>query len=410
MSISPRGGFAALLTADIVSSLGSRISLVAIPWLVLVTTGSPADMGLVSAAEMIPYMLSSMLLPPVADRIGLRTASVGCDALSALAVGCIAAFPMTGLGGLMVLVAIAGGLRGVGDRVKHALLRPAAQGAGYSMIRVTSSYEALSRLATLLGAPLGGLLIYWFGARGAVWVDAATFGFCALVLATLAPGRPAAVSEPGAPPAVREPYLVALRGGFQYLRGDHTLFAMLAVIFALNIFSNAGTVLFVPVWVAQVLHSPEALGTVLGVFAGGALLGSLIFTLAAERLPRYQVFLLGGVISGSPRLLVLAVSDSLPVVLAVTFVSGVGIASVNPILGAAIYERVPDALQTRVIGLSTTVTFAGIPLGSLLAGWSVSAFGLRQAVWGAAVLCLLTTLAPLLRRQRWMSPAPAVQS
>ena len=406
MSIGARGGFAALLTADIVSALGSRISLVAIPWLVLVTTGSPADMGLVSAAEMIPYMLSSMLLPPVADRIGLRTASVGCDALSALAVGCIAAFPTTGLGWLIVLVAVAGGLRGVGDRVKHALLRPAAQDAGYSMIRVTSSYEALTRLATLLGAPLGGLLIYWFGARGAVWVDAATFGFCALVLATLVPGRPA---EPGTPPPTREPYLVALRGGFEYLRGDHTLFAMLAVIFALNIFSNAGTVLFVPVWVSEVLHSPEALGTVLGVFAGGALLGSLVFTMAAERLPRYQVFLLGGLLSGAPRLLVLAVSDSLPVVLAVTFVSGVGIASVNPILGAAIYERVPDALQTRVIGLCSTITFAGIPLGSLLAGWSVSSFGLRQAVWGAAVLCLLATVAPLLGRQRWMSPEPAAR-
>jgi len=68
--VSPRGGFVALIVADIVSALGSRISLVAIPWLVLTTTGSPTDMGLVSAAEMIPYLLSSMLLTPLADRLG----------------------------------------------------------------------------------------------------------------------------------------------------------------------------------------------------------------------------------------------------------------------------------------------------------------------------------------------------
>lgn len=407
MTTSPRGGFAALLTADIVSALGSRISLVAIPWLVLVTTGSPTDMGLVSMAEMLPYLLSSSLLPPVADRIGLRTASVGCDAFSALAVACIAAFPLTGLGRLLVLVAVAGSLRGVGDRIKHALLRPAAQAAGYSLIRVTSSYEALTRLATLLGAPLGGLLIYWFGARGAVWVDAASFGFCALVVASLVPSRPAG-TEPVTTP-VREPYLVALRGGFRYLQSDHTLFAMLTVVAVLNIFANAGTVLFVPIWIAEVLHSPEALGTVLGVFAAGALLGSLLFSMLAERLPRTQVFLIGGLISGAPRLLVLALSDSLLLVLVVSFVSGVGIAALNPILGAALFERVPHALQTRVIGLSTAITYAGIPVGSLLGGWAVSAFGLHRAASAAAVLCLLMTVAPLLSRQRWMSPAPAVQ-
>ena len=405
--MSPRGRFLALIVADIVSALGSRISLVAIPWLVLVTTGSPAYMGLVSAAEMIPYLLSSTLLTPVADRIGLRATSIGCDALSALAVGCIAAFPMTNLGWLLLLVAVAGALRGVGDRVKHALLRPAAQAAGYSMIRVTSSYEGLSRLATLLGAPLGGLLIYWFGARGAVWVDAATFGFCALVLITLVGSPSATTTQPGA--ALRESYLVALRGGFSYLRGDHALFTMLIIVFALNIFASAGTVVFVPIWVSDVLHSPQALGSVLGVFAAGALLGTLIFTMVAERIPRFPAFLLGGLVSGAPRLLVLAVSDSLPLVLVVTFISGVGVASVNPILGAAIYERVPDALQTRVIGLCATVTFTGIPIGSLLAGWSTSAFGLRHAVLGASIACLALTIVPLLGQRR-VSPASALRS
>ena len=405
--MSPRGRFLALIVADIVSALGSRISLVAIPWLVLITTGSPAYMGLVSAAEMIPYLLSSTLLTPVADRIGLRATSIGCDALSALTVGCIAAFPMTDIGWLVLLVAVAGALRGVGDRVKHALLRPAAQAAGYSMIRVTSSYEGLSRLATLLGAPLGGLLIYWFGARGAVWVDAATFGFCALVLATLVGGRSATTAQPGAAP--RESYLVALRGGFSYLRGDQALFTMLIIVFALNIFASAGTVVFVPIWVSDVLRSPQALGTVLGVFAAGALLGTLVFTMVAERIPRFPAFLLGGMVSGAPRLLVLAVSDSLPLVLVVTFISGVGIASVNPILGAAIYERVPDALQTRVIGLCATVTFTGIPIGSLLAGWSTSLFGLRHAVLGASIACLALTIAPLLGRRR-VPPASVLRS
>ncbi|MGH3748642.1 MAG: MFS transporter, partial [Micromonosporaceae bacterium] len=55
--MSARAGLVALFVADVISSLGSKISLVAIPWLVLTSTGSPAKMGLVAAAEMLPYML-----------------------------------------------------------------------------------------------------------------------------------------------------------------------------------------------------------------------------------------------------------------------------------------------------------------------------------------------------------------
>lgn len=395
--MSPRRRFIALLGADIGSTLGSQISLVAIPWLVLTTTGSATDMGLVAAAEMIPYLVSGTLLTPMADRFGLRASSVFCDIASALAFGCIAAFQDSGLAWLLVLVAVAGALRGVGDRTKHVLLRPAAEAAGYSTIRLTSLYEGLSRLATLLGAPLGGLLIVWFGARGAVWLDAASFGCCALVVATMVAAKPAAA--PGARTAA-EPYLVALRGGFRYLREDRLLFGMLGVVFALNVFATASTVVFIPVWAREVLHSPQALGLALGAFAGGALLGTFAFTLLAERLPQYPAFVIGGLISCVPRLLVIGLSDSLLVVMAVSVLAGIGIASVNPILGAAMFQRVPDALQTRVLGLCTTVCFTGVPVGALAGGWAVSRFGLHSATLGAVVLCLAVLSGPLLSLRR----------
>ncbi|HEV2887603.1 MAG TPA: MFS transporter [Jatrophihabitans sp.] len=395
--MSARSRFLALIGADIGSTLGSQISLVAIPWLVLITTGSPTDMGLVAAAEMVPYLLSSMLLTPVADRIGLRTSSVLCDLGSAFAFGCIAAFPHDGLAWLMVAVAAAGALRGVGDRTKHVLLRPAAQAAGYSVIRLTSGYEGLRRLATMLGAPLGGLLIVSFGARGAVWLDAVSFVGCAVVVASVVAAKPA---DPGAPAPVTEPYLVALRGGFRYLREDGVLFTLLGVVFTLNVFSSAATVVFIPVWARDVLHSPEALGLTLGAFAAGALGGTLLFTLLAERLPQYPAFVVGGLLSCAPRLLVLELSDTLPMVIVVNVVAGIGIASVNPILGAAMFQRVPDVLQTRVIGLCTAVCFIGAPIGAVAGGWAVTRFGLHSALFGAVLLSIAVLLGPLLAQRR----------
>lgn len=128
--MNPRRELYTLVGADLLSNLGTRISVVAIPWLVLETTGSPTKMGLVAAAETLPYMLSSALATPWADRFGVRRTSVFVDAASAVAMAVVALAPWLGFGTLLVLVAIAGGLRGIGDRVKHVLFKPAAERAG----------------------------------------------------------------------------------------------------------------------------------------------------------------------------------------------------------------------------------------------------------------------------------------
>jgi len=49
------------LTAEAVSLTGTRVSMVAIPWFVLTTTGSATQTGLVAFAEMAPYVVATAL-------------------------------------------------------------------------------------------------------------------------------------------------------------------------------------------------------------------------------------------------------------------------------------------------------------------------------------------------------------
>ncbi|MCZ7429100.1 MFS transporter [Micromonospora sp. WMMA1949] len=401
--MNPRRELYTLVGADLLSNLGTRISVVAIPWLVLETTGSPTKMGLVAAAETLPYMLSSALATPWADRFGVRRTSVFVDAASAAAMAVVALAPWLGFGTLLVLVAIAGGLRGIGDRVKHVLFKPAAERAGVPLIRLTSAYDGLARGMTLFGAVLGGLLIDWVGLTRAIWIDAATFAVCALLIGVLV--RPPAPAQP----APREPYLRALRGGFAYLRTDRTLMIMLIVVSVSNMFANASVAVWIPLWVNQVLGDPAGFGLLLGVFSGGALLGNVLFTMFGTRLPAGTTFALGLTLSGAPRLLALALSDDLVVVLVVTFLSGIGIAAVNPLLGATLYQRVPGELQTRVLGISGSVAFLGLPVGALLGGWSVALLDLTPALLVMSVVCLVLTVGPLLltRASRRAAAEPA---
>jgi hypothetical protein len=48
-----RRPFVALFLAEVISTTGSEMATIALPWFVLVTTGSPAQMGAVMAAEFV---------------------------------------------------------------------------------------------------------------------------------------------------------------------------------------------------------------------------------------------------------------------------------------------------------------------------------------------------------------------
>src|SRR6202051_4256972 len=78
--------FAGLLSAAFISVFGTAMSALAIPWLVLSQTGSPGKTGLVSFAELVPYVALQALGGPVVDRVGAGGASLlGITAAFALA-------------------------------------------------------------------------------------------------------------------------------------------------------------------------------------------------------------------------------------------------------------------------------------------------------------------------------------
>src|SRR5690606_36621075 len=60
----------ALVLAQALSLTGTRLSTVAIPWLVLTATGDPVLTGLVGLAEMLLYVVAKALGGPWVDRLG----------------------------------------------------------------------------------------------------------------------------------------------------------------------------------------------------------------------------------------------------------------------------------------------------------------------------------------------------
>lgn len=384
-----RRGVVGLFTAQAISMLGSRMSMLALPWFVLVTSGSAARTGLVAFVEMLPFVLVMAFGGPVIDRIGARRTSVLADLASALAVGAIPLLH-AGVGlrfeALLVLVAAVGALRGFGDSAKRVLLPAAAAQGGMPLSRATGIEDGISRLATLLGAPAAGVLIVALDAPTVLLVDAATFAVAAVLIGALVP-------DAAAPP--REPYLTALRAGFRWIRRDRLIMSIAVMMFVTNLLDAAQQAVLLPVWGRDVVGSAAAVGVMWGIFGVGAVTGNAVFTVLAPRLPRYGTFLIGMLIGGAPRFFAPAVTDEVWLPYAVSLVSGFAIAGVNPVLGAVEYERVPPEMQARVLGLGLSVSWGGIPLGGLLAGWAVAGLGLTASWWLFGAMYLAATVVPL---------------
>jgi MFS family permease len=388
-----RAPFTALLSAYVVSVAGTSMSAIAIPWLVLTTTGSAARTGVVVFAQLLPYVAAQMLAGPVVDRFGLRRSFVWGNAAAAVAIAVIPvchALDVLTLPVLIGLVVIVGVLRGVADCANGPLVPTTAEAGGIPLERAAGLNSGANRAALLLGAPLAGVLVTLFGSPAVVAIDAGTFAVAAVVAAIW-------VRVPEPPPAAASGvrgYLRDLGEGLRFVRGDRLLLGMITMVAVTNLLDQGLGEIMVPVWVRDEVGTPAVLGLISGVAGGGAVLGSFLGAWLAPKLPRWPMFSVSFVLSGAPRFVVLALSDSLVLTLTVWFVAEVFSGTINPILGAVTYERIPIELRARVLGVVRSSAWLGLPFGALAGGYATEAWGLTTALWVFGAAYLLTTLAP----------------
>ncbi|HEX4471449.1 MAG TPA: MFS transporter [Nocardioides sp.] len=401
------------LTADAISLLGTRISMIAIPWLVLITTGSPTRTGLVAAAEITPMVLLKAFGGPLVDRVGPRRMAIGADSLSFVVVGLIPllhhagalSFPV-----LLALVAAAGALRGPGDAASTALVPALVERAGVPYERATGLSSAIERGATMVGAALAGGLVATVGAANAVAVDAASFLLCALVLVvttrSLEPrglDRPdqhespheheAGVESPAAAPTS---YAAQLRAGWSFLRHDAVLMSLCVMVAVTNLLDLAWSAVLLPVWAHDSGAGVGAVGLVFSVWGGASMLGSLVAASYGTRLPRFATYLVAFLVTGLPRFVLFALGVPLWAILAMCVVGGLSSGFLNPVLGAVQFERIPREMVGRVTALTSALCWSLMPLGGVLGGVLVSGIGLSPAMVVVGLAYFAATMAPAL--------------
>lgn len=383
---------ASLLTAYGLALVGTRLSMIAIPWLVLMRFGDPMLAGITGFAEMMPYVIAKAACGPLLDRIGAMRISIWGD-IGAIPV--LVAIPLLDGAGLLTpvviagLVVILGALRGPADAAKYALVPEVAAAAGVDLTKVTGAAATLDRLAVILGAGLGAGLITATGPTVALLANAGLLTLAVIVCGLGLRGIAAPASASAAP------YLAQLRDGVRFLWQDPVLRVLVVMVAVTNLLDQGMAQVMIPVWASNG-SGINALALVQIAFAVGAVTGSVLASGWASALPRLPVYALAYLIVGLPRYALFAVEAPLQITVGALAVAGFAAGFINPIIGALMFERIPKELNGRVSALFTAIAWALMPFGSLLAGALIGIASLNVAFWTMGLVYFGATMMPLL--------------
>jgi predicted MFS family arabinose efflux permease len=376
---------ALLVLANAVSLSGNAIATVAVPWLVLTTTGSAALTGIVVFAGVGGAAVGGLLAGRIVDAIGpVRTSSVA-DLLSGLAV---APLPiLLALDALeiwhVVVLAIMGTLAdSAGSTARQSLVPVAADSGGYGRERANALFTSAEHIGYVLGAPVAGLLIATFDLGGALWVTVASFAFAALVVARLVHlPRPRAV--------VKTVETAGLRETIAFIWGDPALRALFVFPTLAVLLVGPLVPLVLPVLARQAFGDPVVLGFMVASYGVGGLLGAAGFGMFGVRVSRRWLYIAVFVVWPCTYAAISLV-PLLPVTLAMLLTLGAAAGALVPMQATIRQERSPARLLPRIVGLSTASVPVAAPIGVLVTGFLIDGVGLHRT------LLLLTAGAALI--------------
>jgi MFS family permease len=399
MSVFRTRGIRPLLGAVVVSSLGTQMTFLALPWFVLETTGSATRMGIVLAVELLPVALLGIPSGTVVTKLGARnTMLVGdlCRAPLLLSVPVLHSAGVLSFGVLLALVALLGVFIAPYFASQRLVLPELLGDDERAVSQANAVLEGAQRATSLLGPALAGVLIAAIGAPNVLYLDAATYLFSFSVLLLFVPRRP---------PVAATEDSHGILAGIRFLLRDRVLRVLGVTALIAN---GMGMMLAagLPVLAYEEFDgSSRVAGAFFAAFGIGAVAGSVA---AVKLVSRFEPLRLGAASFVALTLPVFLLGLELPVVgvMAALALSSFFGPLVNAPLITVITTRTPEPLRAKVTtAVITTALLAG-PVGYLVAGPLIESWGPRPVFLLVAAGQLLATLPFLAVAFRSGEPAP----
>ncbi|MFG3248731.1 MFS transporter [Streptomyces sp. NPDC048187] len=398
-------GFGWLWAAYAVSTFGTRLAFDAFPLIAVVVLGAgPGRVAALAAAGLAVGAVVAVPLGPWVEFRHKRPVMVAMDLARCgvlLSVPLAYAFGRLGFVQLLVVSVVVAAaditFRAAAGSCLKALVRPSG------LLTANGRFEATTWTATMLGPPVGGVVIGLFGPVATVAVDAVSYLLSAL-------GIRAIGGEEPRPPRAGANRLRAgdLVDGWRCLLASPALRPLFLNTVLVNGLIMATAPLLAVLMLGELGFTPWQYGLAFAVPCVGGLVGSRLARPLVARFGEHRVLVVSGVLRVCWPLGLAFVGPGtaglvLVMVVELGLITSVGV--YNPVSATRRLELTPADRVART--LSAWSISAKLTTAALTAVWGLLAglTGTRTAVALAGVLMLAT---PLLLPRRVHAPVPAL--
>lgn len=394
--------FSTLLVSQSVSAVGDAVSLTALPLLVLALTGSGLAMGIVGAVNTGADFIMGTFAGALADRGDRKRMMFRADLGRAVFTALIPLSAIFHGPTMAVIILVAAPLAVCRAFFRAGYLASMPNLVGRSQLaRGNGILETAYSASFILGPAIAGFLVTIVGPGPTLGIDAASFAIASVGLFLIRRDLKA--------PADRPPSRIVddIREGVVYVV-RHPVIRTLVLMFSL------GSAVLVPIGAAMTFRivrdlsqSPGAFGLTLTGLGVGTLLGSIFATRLGPGTNVARMLVLALLLIGGSTIAI-ATIGSLPVIVALTVLSGAGEAVLVVVYVSVRAANSPDALVGRIAATARVMALGLMPIASLIGGILIDAIGGTGtlAILGASI-CALAVGFSQVRPLRAASFAPA---
>jgi MFS family permease len=370
---------------QIVSLIGSWISITATSWLVYRLTGSAMALGVVGFAGQFPGFVMGPFAGALLDRWDRHRVLVATQTLSMVHSFALAFLTFTGhitVPAIILLNAVQGIVNAFDMPARQAFL-PTMISDRDDLASAIAMNSSMFNAARLIGPSVAGFMIATVGEAWCFLLDGVSY--VAVIIALLAMKG---VRRPH-PAVAHAGFIEHLFEGWRYVFGFRPIRSLMLQLAWLCLVVMPFSVLM-PVFADEILGGgPHTLGLLMGASGLGAMSGALWMTMRKSVVGLGRVILVNTIVFGA-GLMGFALSRWLWLSLVFMTIAGFGMMVQMASTNTVIQTIVDEEKRGRVMSFYTMSFLGTAPFGSLLAGWLSTRIGAPRTVLLSGVLCIAT--------------------
>jgi MFS family permease len=375
--------FRLLWTGEMISQVGSQITLVALYVQVFKLTDSPAAVGVVGLVQLVPMIVVALGFGPQIDLRDRRKIIIGAQLGLMFASGLLLYGARLGDPPLALLygaAALNAGFVSI-SMPTRAAMTPNLVGNDL-MAPAAALNQVMWNGAGLIGPALGGVVVASLGLTWAYGIDVASYVVALVFAFLLRPQLP-----------VRDPDREVERGwtavlaGVRFLKGRRVIQSTLTIDIVAMVFGMP-RVLFPVLALEQFHRGPEAVGFMFAAPALGAFVGALTSGWVTRVRRMGLAIIVAVIVWGGAIAAFGLIATHFGLALLFLAVAG-GADVISAVFRSTIQQlTVPDDLRGRLAALNIFVVAGGPRLGDLEAGVVASVFTPQISVVSGGLLCI----------------------